>query len=80
MFAVVELSFRNGRVLYESIFNVNFCYQSISSIPFSFKRVLQLALLSCLYSFEQPHEKTCLRVFRPGLTQTGLQSSRRWLG
>ena len=27
---------------------------------------------------EPRHEKTCLRGFRPGLTQTGLYSDSRW--
>ena len=30
--------------------------------------------------FEPCHEKTCLRGFRPGLTETRLYSQRRWLG
>ena len=29
--------------------------------------------------YEPQREKTCLRGFRPGLTQTGLYSHRRWL-
>ena len=29
--------------------------------------------------FEPRREKTCLRDFRPGQTQTGLYSHRRWL-
>ena len=32
------------------------------------------------HTFSQPrHDKTCLRGFRPGSTQTGLYSHRRWL-
>ena len=32
------------------------------------------------HTFSQPrHDKTCLRGFRPGATQTGLYSHRRWL-
>ena len=30
-------------------------------------------------SFEPRCEKTCLRCFRPGPTQTGLYSHRKWL-
>ena len=30
-------------------------------------------------TFEPHHEKTCLRGFRPGPTQTRLYSHRRWL-
>ena len=29
--------------------------------------------------YEQRHEKTCLRGFRPGQKQTGLYIHRRWL-
>ena len=32
------------------------------------------------HTFSQPrHDKICLRGFRPGQTQTGLYSDRRWL-
>ena len=42
--------------------------------------VLQLCTEAPCYLPIEPHcEKTGLRGFRPGLTQTGLYSHRRWL-
>ena len=39
-----------------------------------------LQLNSCERELDEPRcEKTGLRGFRPGLTQTGLYSQRRWL-
>ena len=35
--------------------------------------------LFTLYYFEQLHDKTCIRDFRPGSPQTRLCSHRRWL-
>ena len=35
--------------------------------------------VSIIISYEPGREKTGLRDFRPGLTQTGLCSRRRWL-
>ena len=47
------------------------------------KRAYAQGLFTCLintgYTYEPRREKTCLRFIRPGPTQTGLYSHRRWL-
>ena len=37
-----------------------------------------LSSLRCKLTHEPRYEKTCLRGFRPGRTQTGLYNHRRW--
>ena len=41
--------------------------------------LIETAVDKCMITYEPRSEKTGLRGFRPGPTQTGLYSSRRWL-
>ena len=52
----------------------NFCYRLLVIILFP------LSFAECQKSYEPRCEKTGLRGFRPGPTQTGMYSHRRWLG
>ena len=55
--------------------NVNYLLECIMCI-----RIYFCFLLEINQTLLEPHcEKTCLRVFRPGPTKTGLYSHSRWL-
>ena len=51
------------------------------NVPYSFSKTIALfkISLSWLTPYEPRRQKTGLRGFRPGPTQTGLYSHRRWL-
>ena len=51
---------------------MDYCYKVICI-------TLETKCAKLIHLFEPPREKTGLRGFRPGLTQTGLHSHRRWL-